>query len=471
MKFKTVSLLLTLLLAGCHTSSGRLNNNPIQPPSAGKENTLFPLDNYSQDINKWIPFFSPESEVPVLDAATQARHFSRLKAHYFGTGLNDKSPWNAIWIDKLISSDRAAELKDRQIDKYLSGAEQYYAFNFRELSAEWKDAVKDLAAVALPDASAGKAIVVRETLARSLPTLDPIFDDPQKPGQGFPFDLLQVSSVRPGTPAYVLATSRDKAWKYIVTPTIQAWVKSDDVASVDEDFVARWRDLAERQSGAFIKEPVAVNDGTHFYFTARPGTILPLRQQQTGFSIAIPVKQTDGSARIKWLSASPDEVAAMPLKMTPKNIAYLIKSMRGKPYGWGNYNFYNDCSAELRSLLMPFGIFLPRNSDAQAASGRVVDLSKEDVATRLNYLQQHGKPFTTLIHIDGHIMLYIGNATLDGKVVPMTYQNLWGLHTQPRPGRSIIGGSVFFPLLASYPEDTSLQSLADKPLFTLTFIE
>ncbi|SUH36752.1 NLP/P60 domain-containing protein [Salmonella enterica subsp. enterica] len=77
--------------------------------------------------------------------------------------------------------------------------------------------------------------------------------------------------------------------------------------------------------------------------------------------------------------AKRNEFTAMPWKMTPENIAVLMKAMHGAPYGWGNFNFYNDCSAEVRSLLMPFGIFLPRHSSAQVESaGRGVDLSHKN---------------------------------------------------------------------------------------------
>lgn len=77
---------------------------------------------------------------------------------------------------------------------------------------------------------------------------------------------------------------------------------------------------------------------------------------------------------------------------------------------------------------MPFGVFLPRNSAAQIeAASRVVDLSQANTDERLRYLKEHGKPFTTLVYIPGHIMLYIGNAAINGRSVPMTYQNIWGL--------------------------------------------
>lgn len=149
-----------------------------------------------------------------------------------------------------------------------------------------------------------------------------------------------------------------------------------------------------------------------------------------------------------------------------------MKSMSSMPYGWGNYNFYNDCSAEMRSLMMPFGIFLPRNSAAQIqAAARIVDLSQENTRARLRYFTEHGRPFSTLVYIPRHIMLYIGNTVINGQNVPMTYQDIWGLRPVDSDSRSIIGGSVFLPLFASYPENPGLMSLAGKAQFKLGFIE
>lgn len=53
----------------------------------------------------------------------------------------------------------------------------------------------------------------------------------------------------------------------------------------------------------------------------------------------------------------------------------------------------------------------------------------------------------------------------------MTYQNLWALRPKDIESRSIVGSSVFFPLLASYPESPEMVSLADKKEFKLGFLE
>lgn len=478
---KPLYLLIPLLLSACHTNKHRPsvnNSHPLEnvaPSYIDQTKSLFPIIGYSQSVDKWLSPTSNNFQVPVIDSATQKRYFSALKSHYFGMNSGEKSPWNPYHIASILKKT-ANSNRNGSIKSYLDNDSISWGENFRVHSARWKEEIRNNAdtridAVYRPS---NRGIAIRETLVRALPTADPAYDDPRQAGQGYPFDNLQISSIRPGTPVYVLTDSNDTRWKYVITPTVTGWVHSEDIAEVDQNFVTEWVSLAKKNLGAFIKEPISVHERDQYYFTARLGTILPFRdKQQSGlFQAAVPVRNIDGSAEIRWVSLKPDEFAAMPWKMMPGNIAKLMKSMNSRPYGWGNYNFYNDCSAEIRSLLMPFGIFLPRNSAAQIqATTRIVDLSKENISSRINYLREHGKPFTTLVYITGHIMLYIGNTSINGQEVPMTYQNVWGLRTQDSRSRSIIGGSVFFPILPFYPEDPALMSLAGKPLFKLGFIE
>ena len=139
-----------------------------------------------------------------------------------------------------------------------------------------------------------------------------------------------------------------------------------------------------------------------------------------------------------------------------------IQNLISRPYGWGGMYFYNDCSAELKSLLTPFGIWLPRHSSYQVTVGKMVDMSAASPEKRLAYLMEKGQGFLTIIYIGGHVMLYIG----DG----MTYQNIWGLSPKPATRRAVIGKSVLLPLLLQYPEDTTLISLANKKFFQVSFL-
>lgn len=470
-----------LLLSACHTA-------PTSAPSQGAAparqaavaagyvdptKTLFPLENYSQAVDSWLPS-GPQQHLAVIDENTQQRFFSALKSNYFGMAPEEKSPWNPDHIAALLKNSADA-VRNASIHKFLGNDSVSWGKNFRVNSARWKQELRHNADTTIADAyaSSARAIAVRETLVRVLPTADPAFGDPRQAGEGYPFDYLQMSSIHPGTPVYVLTASRDRRWKYVRSPSVMGWVHSEDIAAVDEKFVNEWLALAGENLGAFVKEAVSVQESEKHHFTARPGTILPCRHHAPGLlRTAVPVRNADGHAQIRWVDLDAQEFAAMPWKMTYGNVAHLLNSMSGRPYGWGNHHFHNDCSAEMQSLLMPFGIHMPRNSAAQIeAATRIVDLSQESESARLDYLARHGKPFATLVYIPGHIMMYAGNAQIHGQQVPMTYQNLWALRPADGKSRSIVGGSVFFPLLASYPENPALMSLAAKAQFKLGFIE
>lgn len=472
-------LAVTLILTACQTApSGKGAQDAAYPGRASAlyidpTKTIFPLDNYPQSVDKWLPAGS-DANTPLMDEATQQKYFAALKTRYFGLGRDENSPWNAAYIASVLKEGPEA-VRDASVNQLLSDKSVLWGQNFRPHSARWKTEVRGNADTEISHDyhPAYRAIAIRETLVRVLPTDDPAFDDYRLAGQGYPFDNLQMSSIRPGVPVYILTTSRDERWRYVCTPTVTGWVHSEDVAPVSQGFVTEWVAMANRNLGAIIRDSVSVADGSRFFFTARPGTILPFRKLRPGtFQVAVPTQGRGDSAERHWVTLDDNAFVSMPWQMVPGHLATLLRTMGDRPYGWGNNVFHNDCSAELRSLLMPFGIFLPRNSAAQIQSAaRVIDLSKEDVNARLAYLKDHGKPFRTLIYIPGHTMLYIGNAVVNGQNVPMTYQDLWGLRPKNGKSRSIVGGSVFFPLLAAYPEDPDLVSLAGKAQFKLGFIE
>lgn len=475
---KCFFIVATLFLSACKSVEHHITDQQLSksdtPDYIDSNKTRFPLKNYPQAVDQWILPLDQSNHIPVIKEANQKRYFAALLSKYYGMDSQGESPWNAAYITRMLKN-RPEQIRDASIRQYLSHNSLSWGENFRINTARWKADLRENSMTpidALYHASS-RAITLRETRVRVLPTDQPAYRDPRKAGEGYPFDALQMSAIRPGTPVYILTESDDKAWLYVTSPAVTGWVKSDDIATVNAAFVSEWTQSAMKHLGAFIQQPVSVHQGKQFYFLARPGTILPFKSHRSGyFSVMIPVRREDGSALIKSVSLRDTVFTAMPWEMTPLNIATLMKSMSGQPYGWGNELFYNDCSSELRSLMMPFGILLPRNSAAQIrAVSRVVDLSKENLQSRIDYLAEHGKAFTTLVYIPGHIMLYIGNRQINGKSVPMTYQNIWGLRPAGGDSRSIIGSAVFFPLLAEYPEKPEMVSLADKTLFKLGFID
>ncbi|MFM0504466.1 SH3 domain-containing protein [Paraburkholderia caffeinilytica] len=489
--------LAAVVLAGCS------NPSPTHEAHASVDTvTLFPIANYDQNVDHWLEPDSPGYDQPFLSPADQQAQFSALYARYFGTGTTAPSPWNSAYVAMRVYRQQGADiaaLQQRRLDKFDNtgkrGAAIGYGENFRPHDKAWIDAIAQNMAVGQFTQEAvykpeRRAIATSNLMVRELPTTDPSFYDHHLAGEGYPFDNLQISAVRPGTPLYVLGSSVDGGWRYVQTPDVQGWVRSEGVGLTDDAFVDTWRAATAKSLGAVTVASAPVRDSRGvFRFDAPAGTLLPLgpdtatrpasQPHKTASEAAdalasrklfVPARDADGQAIIRIARLSDAQIAPMPLAATPRHLAMLMKTLIGRPYGWGNSGLYNDCSSELQSIFATFGVWLPRHSSTQMSAGRMIDLSASTPAQRLDYLAQHGEPLRTLIYIGGHVMLYIGNTTRNGVAVPVVYQDVWGLRPADNSRRAVIGGSVILPLFEHIPEDATLQSLAATPTFQISIL-
>ncbi|SDC90081.1 SH3 domain-containing C40 family peptidase [Paraburkholderia lycopersici] len=442
--------------------------------------TLFPIARYDQNVDHWIDPASSAYDTPFLSPEVQRAQFDALVARYFGDAPNDPSPWNRAFVEQRVYRDGGSDiaaLQTRRLALFDNTGKAPrrigYGMNFRPHTQAWIDAIERNADVNQFEQAGGfdatrRAIATTALLVRELPTLDPSFYSHRIAGEGYPFDNLQVSAVRPGTPLYVLGTSADGAWRYVQTPDVQGWVRSEGVASVDDAFVLAWRAAARQSLGVVVAASAALRDDDGvFRFEAPAGTLLPLR---SAHEVLVPARDIEGRAAIRSAPFDSTQIVAAPLAATPRHLAQLVKALIGRPYGWGNTNFDNDCSAELQSIFAAFGVWLPRHSSTQMSAGAMTDLSASTPAARLDWLVQHGAPMRTLIYIGGHVMLYLGTTERDGKTVPLVYQDVWGLRPADNSRRAVIGGSVVLPLLLGYPEDPDLESLAATPVFQVSIL-
>jgi hypothetical protein len=226
---------------------------------------------------------------------------------------------------------------------------------------------------------------------------------------------------------------------------------------------------------AFIIEDgvgLAGPDGV-FRFKARIGTVLPLLAggPSSGYlRVGLPLRGAEGVIVMNEALISSDEVSSAPLELTQWNVAVMINRMLGTPYGWGDSDGKRDCSGAVRDLFTPFGIWLPRNSAAQARAfpfSAFPDVTGEEKERRL---VMEAEPFATLLRVPGHIMVYLG--TFRGK--PSVFHSLWGVRTLKagREGRHVLGAAVITTLRPGEGVedfDTSRGDLADR-LLGMTFI-
>ncbi|HLB34572.1 MAG: hypothetical protein A3F67_09165 [Verrucomicrobia bacterium RIFCSPHIGHO2_12_FULL_41_10] len=437
--------------------------------------TLFPLENYDQTIAAWISPTDAYYDQELLSDTIKEYRKEELYQHFFGA----LSPWDAAHIAAVLKGNIKQE-EEVLLRTHSNPNNPYYREDINHAVPypfDWLKEIKENINLSQFDSliydSSKRGITVTNLAARVLPTTQPAFLNPTLPGEGYPFDYLQMSALWVGTPIYILGTTQDGAWDLVLTPDYIAWVKSDGIAVANQEFINTWSEAAKHQLIAITKTGATLLDSQGEPLQAYVGSFFPRATSshlENSLDIMLPVTDENHHASIKISSVAPDQSAPIPLSLTPHHMADIISTMIGRPYGWGGVEFYNDCSAELKSLFTPFGIYLPRHSSDQITIGKMIDRSSLLPRERLSYLMDQGKPFLSLIYIGGHVILYIGsysNPYDSNSFMAMTYQNLWGLRPNASypDRRSIIGQSAFFPLLLEYPEDSTLVSLANKQVF------
>ncbi|MDZ7819484.1 MAG: SH3 domain-containing protein [Aliarcobacter sp.] len=105
-----------------------------------------------------------------------------------------------------------------------------YLENHQLATSEWFDKQIDNSNFDEYNTLTKKAITLKNTNVRVLPTNSVMFYDPTKPGEGFPFDYNQNSLIKLNTPIMVSHLSKDRAWAYIESSTVGGWIEIGSIA-------------------------------------------------------------------------------------------------------------------------------------------------------------------------------------------------------------------------------------------------
>ncbi|MBN1142209.1 MAG: SH3 domain-containing protein [Deltaproteobacteria bacterium] len=272
------------------------------------------------------------------------------------------------------------------------------------------DRLQELARQAAPETYPSldcKAITTARCVLRALPSRSPLFKNPGRAGEGFPFDYLQQGALPANTPLHVTHLTLDRTWAFVETELLYGWMPVTDLAWVAEDLVLSF--LTGRYL-VLTRDRTAVFDvGGIFRFSAGIGTLFPLLgENPDGYRVLLAVADKDRRAVAAEATIPFGAGHPLPLPLTARQLAELAGRMIGEPYGWGEAFEGRDCSATLRDLFAPFGLWLPRNSARQAEIGRVIPLAELPPAQREERLLATGVPFLTLVSLPRHIMLYLG---------------------------------------------------------------
>ncbi len=393
-----------------------------------------------QDLQKLpqSPFFYVEPQrlgAPLFDPGLHAE----LVEHFAETFY---SPWRWTESPRTVEEALWAVTAFEGRTSYGENQLPRDAAWFKELAINSRP--QDFPSLALP------GIALRNTDMRAMPTDEPFFMDFRQAGEGYPFDYFQNSGLWAGTPLCITHATATGSWLFVETPFAAGWVRPQDVAVAGEDF----RDgYAAEHSAVVIRDNTRVNDKKtgKFLFTAHVGTMFPAPTTldppgaDPGVDVLVPVPNGLGGAEGSMARLSPDRAAPMPLPPTRGEAGRLARQFVGQLYGWGNMYENRDCSALVRDFLFPFGVWMPRNSRKQMEQGAAVDLSAMSGPEKKQAILEQGRPFTTLLGMPGHVMLYIGEHNGE----PLVFHNMWGLKTElpskgekQQFGRHIVGRTV-----------------------------
>ena len=218
-----------------------------------------------------------------------------------------------------------------------------------------------------------------------------------------------------------------------------------ELAVVTPEFINRWE---QRPHVAVVRDKTPIYDQDKgFLFRASLGSMFPKTAEgEDTVGILVPVRSEQGRAEMHKVTLLKETAMTRPIALTPCRLASLANEMIREPYGWGGLRNNRDCSAMIRDLFAPFGIWLPRHSADQASEGGLyVDLSNLSVTEKKKLILARGVPYLTLLWLKGHIMLYIGSRNGE----PLVFHNFWSVKTMSergQRGKKIVGHAAITTL-------------------------
>ncbi|MEZ0576239.1 SH3 domain-containing protein [Halodesulfovibrio aestuarii] len=458
---------LVVLMATCVSLAACSKTGRYPVWEYNRQNNVADLENLSQNPSDYL---THSAHTPVMTLAEQAVQFSALKTYHY-------APW------------RQTKPSLSKEDAFWGNSAYPYGLGYAENLLPWTEAAMsrlvDSQSMETYPSMARHAITVRTSSLRVLPTVKPYFFNPALPGEGFPFDYYQNSSVHAGTPLFISHASISGEWLYAETAYASGWILANDVAFVTKEqeqlvmsgtLYAIMCDNVTLQTaegqylstgfvgGVFSKAPKSGGESVSAVAGSAEGEkkartkkdvvesmtqhkhddmqykMISAMEPRSYVSLLVPARNSLGQAEFFSAPVWTEQAAEIPAPLTPRAMAELAKHIIGQRYGWGGLYLDRDCSSTIRDLFMAFGVWLPRNSGPQAERGKkVISLKGLTASEKRDVIIENGIPFFSLIGLRGHIGLYLGYEPVTK--MPFMLHDLWGVRTfnADRESRAIVG--------------------------------
>lgn len=246
-----------------------------------------------------------------------------------------------------------------------------------------------------------KAIMIKDANVRAVPSLKPMFSKPD----GYPFDRWQNSLIFYGTPVLVTHYDASKRFAHIQTDFVYGWVEVSDLAFLTQ---AQVQEMIKIKNFVMPKgdEGVLLDKHQRYITQKRIGKLFMLDEHHR---MLVFKRTSSGDLKIEKLQIDLADFHPFPQAFSQTAAAEYINLLMGQKYGWGGMYENRDCSAFIRDILGNFGLYLPRNSFAQAQYGtHQIKLDDLALKEKEKIIAQNASPFASVIWLKGHIMLYLG---------------------------------------------------------------
>ncbi|MBJ6724061.1 NlpC/P60 family N-terminal domain-containing protein [Geomesophilobacter sediminis] len=334
-----------------------------------------------------------------------------------------RSRYFAPWTATHSLYDRADTIESmRQLEHHT-----WFGVNLRRVDPKWLHELIDSCNLGSFPSRSDLAIAVAPGHLRGLPTSLPLFDS----RDGFPFDMLEYPQLKLNEPLRVVHATRDGVWLFVETPYSNGWIQARDVALVDHGFADTWM---KQPLAVLVHDQVPITDGYQLRFHAKLGTLFPVVQESPdSIQVTVAGAGDEAKARSAVVTLARKDARSFPVEFTAETVAAVGNQMMGEPYGWGEMYGLRDCSALLRDFFLPFGIWLPRTSSDQIASfPKTVPLAGRTPEEKRQIIRRDGKPFLSILHKTGHIMLYVGT---DSKGRDLVLHDAWSVPVKRGEGQ------------------------------------
>ena len=290
------------------------------------------------------------------------------------------------------TNDYMFEMSRYELSKYITFDKLAYRGSYlddRRMTKEDMEIIRDNRNVkAIPSVVVPQVGFTTESINMKLyPTHHTIHRGNEK------FDSNQYTRMSAFLPVFIMHTSKDGQFYYVMTEFMCGWVPVEKIKIYSQ---VAFSGIQQMPFIRVIKDNTTIG-GVKYGI----GDKVPLLSYDNNEALVLTPQGTYAKAELNGSFVIGNA------KYDEKLMKAMAESQLNNPYDWGGKAGYRDCSAYVRDLWRVFGADIPRSSGLQKLVGKkLIDKPKSE--KEFYTVLKNAKPYRTLIFFKGHVIMYGG---------------------------------------------------------------